>query len=1185
MTKFLLPRMFARVPMCALAMSLASTAVAQTNSAITGTVTDSSGVVVPGVFVTLTNRQTGTMNVTVANREGIYNFATLAAGQYNVKATAQGFGTFTQNGIVLELSQSARVNIQLPLAQVQSSVVVNADAPPLQFDSVTQEFDISPQVEQKLPVLVSGAPRNATTFAAVLPGVASNNGTSNVGQITINGGVVQGQEAIVDGISMQEGALSQGGTISFGDFPMSPDIINEVKVLTLNYGPQYGGTASGVIEQSTKSGTSQFHGSAYEYLRNTALNATRFGSPVKNPDNEHEFGGSFGGPLHIPWMWSGSNKLFLFFNYEQYQQLGGINPPVLTIPTLKNRVGDFTDQVNTQGQLIPIYDPTTTQLQPDGTVTRKQFMGCNGNQPNVICLNRISPIAKAFDSFLPQPTNYNPVANYQVPRAVPDPILNASKQEFLKLDDYFGTADHIAISLWHQGAPQKFNSELPQALSYDQLFGAPESSWVNRLNWDHTFDATLLQHFAFGYLNRNEGLGSLNYKYVNQLPQIAGVFAHNAPPAINIGGYTSYGSQWGDPSQSIGSRPTYIANDLLVLVRGKHTISVGGEFRYLTSNQTNGANQAGTFNFSQGQTGLIGVTSGNSYASYLLGAVNSASSTFYSVNSYGGRQHAGSAFVGDVWKATQRLTLNYGLRWDFWSPGTDVNGNNSWTDLTRPNSAAGGRNGLIVFGTPRAGATYAGTHAPEHPFYGAFAPRLGFIFAPDNQSTIRAGYSITYDQLFYPDYSVGAGEQTGLNLTPTYNSTGPGGIDPAFYLSQGFPGNPNPVPDFSPALGAGGLYSSPWRNPRDGRLPYSQQWDVSLAHSIGNDASASITYIGTKGTHLYSSLNPANNLPLSELSRGNALFNVFQPGQTSLSGVQVPYAGWAAQMTGCVPSVAQALLPYPQFCQPLGALTEQAGYSIYHSMQLAAQKRYTNGIFLLANLTWSKLIGTPGNQFGSVIQNYVFAPEQQRRYYAVSSSDLPLVFNFSGIYTLPFGRGQRFLNRSRWLDLAVGGWEVADITHINSGSPLSFAASCNTPGQFHAYGCFPELVPEQRLKSLTQAQINHAIANNANYSAFNIGAFQGANLAIPYQYEFQIPNGPEYVGRGFAYLDSDLSLNKTFHFGDHVNVKVGAAFFNVFNQHTLGNNFGGGLTGNNFGQWTGGVSNPRNGQLVGRIDF
>jgi hypothetical protein len=1173
-----------------LALCLSPMLRAQTTSVISGTVKDSTGAIVPNASITLINTLTNTSNATTSNGDGVYSFPGLVAGQYQLEAKAAGFQGFTQKGIVLELSQAARVDVALKLGSVTSEVVVNANASPLSLDTVTQEFDISPEVERKLPLLVSGAPSNAYTFAAILPGVASNNGTSNPSQISINGGTVQGQEAITDGISMQEGALSQGGTIGFGDFPMSPDIISEVKVLTSNYGPQYGGTAGGVIIQSTKSGTKDFHGNAYEYLRNTDLNATRFGQAQRSPDNEHQFGGSVGGPIKLPIAWTSHNKTYFFFNYEQYQQLGGVNPPVLTIPSLKNRSGDFTDQVNAQGGLIPIFDPTTTAV-VNGVVTRKQFMGCDGNTPNVICANRLSPIALAFYKFLPTPTNNAPVNNYQVPKALPDAILEGTKQLFGKVDEYIGQSDHVALTIWFQTAPQKFNSELPRQLSFDQLFGAPENSWVDRLNWDHTFSLSVLNHFAFGYLNRNEGEGSQNYSYVNDLPQIPGVAdSSNSPPQINEGGYAQFGRADGDPRLQIGSRPTYIGNDLVTVIKGKHSISFGGEFRYLTSHQTTASNEAGTFSFGTSQTGLFGIPSGNEAASFLLGAVGSASSTYYSIHHLDGRQHAVAVYAGDVWKVAPNLTLNYGLRWQFWSPGSEANGNNAWLDLSRPNPDAGNLPGSLVFGTPRAGAAYAGKYAAENPFYKGFAPRLGFIFVPELKTTVTLGYGITFDQLFYTDYSASAGEQAGFNNTASYSSTGNGGLDPAFYLSQGFPGNTQPVPDFSLGLvnGRDNYNGDPWRNPKDGRLPYSQQWNLTIQHSLGNNTLVSAAYIGAKGTHLYSSVSPQNALNPSLLSLGSRLYDTFAPGQTELDGVAAPYQGWAAQMQNCAPTVAQALLPYPQYCQPLGSLTESDGYSIYHSLQLSMQKRYTKGFFILANYTWSKLMGTPGNEFGSVIHNYVFSPYQKQRYYTLNQGDLPSVFNLASTYTLPFGKSERFLNQGGVLNALVGGWETSGILHINSGNLLSFGAGCNYPGQFQAYGCFPDLVAGQKIKAADQGTINHAIATGASYSAFNAGAFVGADFPTPYEYpDFTITNGPEFPksARGFYYSDTDISLTKGFTVVKGVKVLVGGQFFNIFNQHSLGNNFGGGLTGTNFGQWTGGVTNPRNGQITGRIEF
>jgi Carboxypeptidase regulatory-like domain len=1169
----------------------AITAIAQTPSVISGTVRDTLGAVIPHAKLTLTNTLTNTVSTTETNADGIYSFPTLVSGHYKIEVEAPGFSSFVQNGIILELDQAARIDIALKVGSVQSEVTVNANASPLEFDSPTLEYDISPTVEAALPLLVSGGPSIASTFVAVMPGVSSPNGISSYFSLRINGGEQEGQEGLVDGISMQEGALSQGGIIGFGDFPMSPDMIDEVKVLTSNYGPQFGGTASGVIEMTTKSGTAEFHGSVYENLRNTDLNAKAFGSTSRSPDDENQFGGFVGGPVKIPKLYSARNKMYFFFDNRQYKSTGGVNPSTLSIPTLLNRQGNFTDQLDAEGHLLPIYDPATTKIDAAGNVTRQQFMGCNGDQPNVICSTRLSPIALGYFSHLPTPTNDQPTNNYRVPYVVPNSLQDNTEEWFGKVDEYLRDNDHIFGSVWHSGAPVLIKSELPLPISFDELNGNPESEWVVRANWDHTFSKTILNHFAFGYLNFYQGGASMNYNYADVLPMIGGVEDNtSAPPQINLDGYTQYGNTTGSPVGRITTRPAYIENDLLTIVKGRHTISLGGEFRYLETDATENSLEAGLFDFDGAQTGLLGVPGGNALASFLLGAVNSASAEFYTEKTNRGRQHAASAFAGDVWKLLPNLTVSYGLRWEFWSPGTDADGNTSWLDLNKPNPDAGGLPGSLVFATPRAGAAYSGTQAPENPFYKGFAPRLGLIYSPDKNTTITASYGITYDQLFYTGYGGGGLAKAGFNNDAQYSSTQDSGLAPSFYLSQGFPGDTRPLPDFS--LGAVNGYDSftndPWRDASGGRLPYSQEWDLSVAHAVAKDAMVSITYVGAKGTHLPSRMEPKNVLPLNLLSMGNELNADFQPGQTELDGVQAPYAGWSQQMQNCSPSVAQALLPYPQFCQELQNLTEHNGYSIYHALQLVAQKRYSSGLYLHANYTFSKLIGTSVSEFDGLNQSAYYSPYQIRRYYTVSPTNTPQSFNFLAVYDLPFGKGRLFANRSGLLEQFVGGWQISGITSVISGTPLGlFSGGCNVPSAFLSYNCYPDIVPGQTIKQGSQAAINHAIVTNSNYSAYNKNAFVGGNFATPYQFpSFTIPTGPTYVGGlGFAYINSDVSTNKSFALPHNIKLKVGASFFNVFNEHSLGSNFSTGLQSSTFGQWTGGTSNPRNGQANAYLTF
>ncbi len=1163
---------------------LSSIGLAQTQTSISGTVRDSQGLPVARAAVTARDAATTVVIKTVTDGKGEYSFPSLQPGTYDLLAEAPGFERFLQKSLMLELGKVARLDLTMKVGQASAQVTVQSDAASLHSDDATLEYGYSPDVEIRLPIVINGGPRSATVFTALLPGVAANQGVNSTNSERINGGISEGQEAVMDGVSLQEGGLSQGGNIALADFPMSPDMISEVRVLTSNYEPQYGGTNSGVIIENTRSGAKQFHGSLYEYMRNTVLNAKPYGAANRFQDNENDFGGSIGGPVHVRGLFTPSNKTFFFFNYEAFRQAGGINTPTLTIPSLREQQGDFTDQINSAtGQLIPIYDPATTTTDPvAGTVSRKQFMGCNGNQPNVICPTRIAgSAASQFFKYLPMPTNNGVLNNYRVPKAVPDEITAGANQFFGKIDEYIGNNDHVAASIWHQITPQKFNSNLPVALSYDQLFGDPESSWIDRVNWDHTFSPALLNHFAYGYLNRNEGEGSMNYKYADQLPQIPGVAGYSAPPEILLDGITQFGRADGAPSTHITNRPTNITNDLVTLVKGHHIISFGGEYRNLATNSTNSVNEAGTFEFGAAATGLPGQLSGATIASFLLGAVEQANTTFYSVNKYSAVQHAVALYGGDHWTVSKHLTADYGLRWGFYTPGRETSNQTSWLDLSHPNPSAANRPGSLVFASKNAGAAYAGGSYPEHTFYKAFQPRIGLVYSPNQQTVVRAGYGLFFDQLFYPGYALGT-NQTGYNITPSFGSSGVANANPAFYLSGGFPSNHPSVPQFNGGQvnGQDSNAIAPWRAAIGGRTPYAQQWNFTVEQQVLNGI-VSIAYTGNKGTRLYSSISPHNTLPLSLLpTLGQHLYDVFAPGQTMLDGVSAPYPGWSSQMKNCPADVAQALLPYPQFCSPLGLFTESDGWSNYDSLQVQAQKRYSNGLFFLVNYTWSKLLGTPGNIFGAVVQYYYFAPEQKNRYRALNDDDLPQIFNFASVYDLPFGKGRRWFHENNLLNAAIGGWELAGDFHSNSGNLMSFAAGCNAPTQMHAYGCFPGVVQGQPLLT------THNLKEPSTTSIFNLKALQGGNLTNPYQFGFTVPNGPRFTGvRGGSYADTDLSLAKRTTFGDRTTLIVSAAGANILNQHSLGTSFGDIIGIPDFGLWTGNVSNPRNIEVYARLEF
>ncbi len=867
------------------------------------------------------------------------------------------------------MNQFARIDLKLEVGTGVQTVEVQANASQLDFENAVHQEGVTPETINKLPLIVAGGPRNSAQFTVLLPGVTTAGG-NNAYDARINGGLASGDEAIMDGVSMQEGTMSQSGMVAFADFRLTPDMISEFRVMTSTYEPEYGASTGAQLIATTKSGTSQFHGGVFEYLRNKSLNAAQWQidrkpGDVRGKDNEHEFGGFLGGPIKIPKIYNSDRfRTFFFTDIEFFRQRGGVSVSTLSVPTAQQRNGDFTDWRDSSGNLIPIYDPTTTRLNPafnsgqaEGPnnikYLRDQF-SCNGRL-NVICPDRLAgSLAYGWFKFLPLPNKPGTQNNYLPPTAIPDGILGDADHYLGKLDQYIGEKDHMALTIWRQTTPAKFLSLLPLQLA-TETFSAPQDSWVNRFNWDHTFSPTVLNHFAIGYLNRNEGYGSIDYKYAGDLPQISGVPGHQYPPQINLNGFQGFGSNTGLNTEDVTTRPSYVTNDIVTWVKGRHTLKFGGELRKMGQNIHNGGNASGTFSFDPQQTGLPDVAgSGSAIASLLLGAAQSASVNYIAVGARYVRQSAYILHAGDTWKINNKLSFNYGIRWDKFTPSREKYNNASFFDFG-PNPAAGNLPGRLAFAGDKWGAASLGLPYPEEDWNAGIAPRLGVAYALDDKTVIRTGYGIFYTQAFYPGWGGGI-SQFGLNETASVGATGLGGIDPAFYLSQGFPGDQfQKPPIIDPSLANGTSGQILYRPKDSNRLAYSQQWNFTIERQLTGNAMVSVAYVGSKGTRLPSQLLPINVLNPSLLSLGSKLTDQFKPGVGTLDGVAAPYPGWAQQLTAagsnCLPTVAQALLPFPQYCDSLTGLNENLGSSTYHSFQLKVEKRYSNGLYALLAYT------------------------------------------------------------------------------------------------------------------------------------------------------------------------------------------------------------------------------------------
>jgi len=1171
------------------------------NSSLSGTVTDASGAVIPGVDITITSVQTKAVARTVTGQDGLFSFPDLATGTYELRASAKGFKEFVQRGIELTINTRARLDIKMEVGAETVSVEVVADVSQLNFDDPTIKQGIRPEAIADLPLLVGGAIRSSASFVTLMPGV--NPGSNqNPYSTRINGGLTSGDEAVLDGVSLTQGVNGNTGMISaFADYPWSPEAISEVSVLTSSYEPQYGATTSGVIMAEIKNGTSSFHGSVYEFLRNTALNARQFGIPDRPKDIENDYGGNIGGPIKIPWLFdTARKKSFFFVNLEGFKIRGGATTPTLSIPSMKEREGDFSDWVDENGDLIPVYDPATTRANPNYSpdlpsgpnnlqFLRDQFMGCDGKTPNVICASdpRLqNSLAKAWFKYLPTPTFSRALNNYVVPEPIPDTVFADSSLVNVRGDMYWRDVDHFYVSVNYRGSTAATVTELPPQLATEEPYYT-NYSFVNRFNWSHTFSPKLLNHFAVGYLDTYVITNSADKPYVDDLPKIPGAASYDYPPIIGFDDFNSFGQNVGTPHET---RPVWIANDLVTWVKGKHTLKFGGEIRKHGTNGERITNQSGTLYFSRLGTGLNEFTSGNALASFLLGQVSDGNYDIQTLTSTYVRFSGYNIHAGDSWKVTPKLTLNFGIRWDMFKPTVEKYDNLSFLDPNGPNPGAGDRPGRLVFAGDKWGAASYGARYPEQLFKTGFAPRVGIAYSVGPNTVVRAGYGIFYSAPIYPGWSGGMSQQ-GFNANISFPSSDYG-YTPAFLLSNGFPAiSDSQRPPFTDAAFANGTSVGIYRPLNANRLPYAQQWNLTIEHQLTPNMAITAAYVANKGTRLPSRNAALNALNPSLLSMGAKLGDTFEPGQTELDGVPIPYPGWVEQMTGCNPTVAQALLPYPQYCDALQGNNENAGNSTYHSFQLKVEKRMSQGLYFLGSYTISKLLtDSEGVQIDAATWNGglgVMSPFERQRNKRLAINDVPQVFSLALVYDLPVGRGQKFMNQGGVVNAVLGGWQLSTIFRATGGVPQYFRSySCNVPGEFRAY-CVPALL--EGADPYAQDKSNF----DPNKPLYNRDAFEPAD-----SFNFYLGKGPAATDlRGFNYYNNDISLVKNTRLTERVTLQFRAEFFNVWNWHMFtspGGESGMGsafqvtnvdVSSPSFGMWDGTVSTPRNIQFGLKVLF
>lgn len=1073
----------------ALACALTATLLIGQNSnsgEIRGTVVDPSGAVVPGAAVSIRNVGTGVVIRTTTNQSGRYDVPFLEPGNYAITFSKQGFHNFVREGIVLRV-ETLNVNATLEIGATTQQVVVSAPVPLLQTQTTGQSVHLTSAAIGAAPI--TGVDWRSEMIQ-LIPGVNTGGGGGMIGA---------GQQAGIDGTQGYNINFLTDGSASTDprDFNNSNNIlpidsISEISINSSNAPAQYGNglTAINVI---TKSGTNQWHGSAYEFIQNTALNARGFYNHTGPKAVEHwnNYGASLGGPIK-------KDKLFFFFNYQRNPSSTPTSG-LYSYPTAAMEAGNFygiTGSTNAQyfgptGSLLGTPDPVALKLQSyfPASSAPGWVKGCPG------------PVAPSASN----PETCSSINNY---------VFNGSSPNTSTW--YTGKVDYDIFS--KQKLSVSFNY-YPNFVTYspaDPLYPNDATAIAQAHNYNltgqisdvWTIGPTVLNEFRAGAMHELDSYHppSLNKGDPTKL-SLEPAYGTNAPsnvfPKITIdsgasAGCFALGSGCGENGNidAVLGEEVYNYSDVLTLIRGKHTIKLGGEYDRDYQNYTNwGDITSGNFEFNGGVTGIP-------YADFLSGDVYGW--YVYEYDETGAHMWHGATFASDDYNVSPHVTLNVGLRWQLQS-GWGVKGNLFGNyDPYLPNSAEGGKyKGAILYGG-QGDKQYGGPTSKMTTIQNAdnheFAPRVGIAWSPRRSWSIRASYGIFDAPRDAENYTDGA---LGLGFNPHNNGQG-GYVNGSytFKLASGPPAGTVIFPTLETLSPEIDNFSGVTYYPRNMPTNFVQQLLFSIEHEFAGGILLDTSYVYTHGNNLNFATN-INQAPVSEL--GCTTYNCGNPNPVFTSIQAQNYTGW----------------------------------SNYNALQFRLQKRMSHGLDLQLNYAWSKSMDTgTGNGHGSGVDIYQNAYNPAVNY-ALSDFDIANSLVGEVVYELPFGSGREFRLHGV-ADQVAGGWRVSSIFQWNSGAPFTpviqgSVAGRIDPGLHGTTTLYPELVGNPNVSNPTIGRwFNPAAYTNPAYGTFGNS---GRNTLI----------GP-------GYSDIDLSIAKVFplHF-ERTNLEVRGDMYNLVNHVNYAN--------------------------------
>jgi hypothetical protein len=1111
---------------------------------ISGVILDPAGLAISGARVTLSSPERGITRTATTEANGIYTFTLLPPSVYRLEVEAKGFKHYKQFGISLDPGQTAEENISLMVGGVTESIEITSQAPLLNAENANISSDVSARQVEGLPLnlrnVIGLAELNSSVSNAAeeqivgAPGI-SGSADQDVSFLNFGGTFFDTAAYLIDGT--YDTRLDWGGVV----YVPSVDDVQEFKIQTNAFTAQYGWSSGNVINIVTKSGTNGFHGDAYEFYRNSNEDARYFFNSGAQPSfTRNQFGGTIGGPIR-------KDKTYFFAYYEGLRQA---TPATFvgTMPTSDERTGNFsallggpTGQTDALGRPIlsgAIYNPFSTrqitagQVDPTTGLTatssgyiRDAFPG------NIIPANLLDTIAKsiATGSYWPNPTNSALINNFTEAASAA-----AHSNEYSgRIDHNFTDSDRVNVR-WSQKYQSKINYPTYYGASDPGGPGviAPNNRYSINAGYNHVFNPTFDVSLNFGVNRHVEQSTTQSFGFKSSTLGLPSFIDGIAPsfPEIQPQSYSPLGAQAGLDNYLV-PQTIWTSSVDFTKVKGKHTLAFG--FMDVWARIDGGHYANTTLQFQTTSTAgpdpqQPTAGTGNGFASFLVGVGSGTDQTGFTAFPATDK-HLLGWYLQDSWRATSRLTLNLGLRYEIQTAPVERHNAQEYFNFTavNPISSAVGFNvpGELVFNSDGNSGLY-------NTSYKNFAPRVGAAYQLRDKIVLRGGYGV----FFVPNY-YGNGPNIGYSQGTPWVTSLNSGLNPSSTLSGNTTvGLPSAFPNGEVAPtgnSLGGLTDVGFGlNPVVDNVrhsPYVQQWMTGVEYSLTNNDMIDISYVGNHGVHVLSQYLEWNEPSASVLAMGNQLNQM----------VPNPFYGHITA-SGCGlnnPTIqeGQLLRPFPEYCSVTEA-PPAVGSSTYNALQATYTHRWHSGLEVNVSYTYSKFIdnvqGASGWAFpgsGSSVRNsYNLAAER-----SVDASDLThsMVINYN--YELPFGKGKQFgADWNRAMNSVLGGWEWSGILTAHTGLPLSVNPAANNTGGF-GFNQRPNIVP-----GVSPVPQNQSINNWINPAAF----------AEPAAFTFG--NAPRFLSdiRAPGYVNWDMGLQKWWKFTETKRFQFRFELFNAFNH-------------------------------------